>query len=130
MDRLAALEHGDEGLDLPSSTALGLHVLGAEGQREAVLSAELVEHAPSPGLGVDGGLQIVRDLVALDPVGAIPAPVGLGGLDLAKAVLGHPPFFDQPGDIVDVDLAPRAPATARRVALHEALVVKSLADAV
>ena len=64
VDRLPALQHVDEGLDLPSSPGLGLHVLGAEDERKAVLGAELVEHAPGLGLGVDGGLQIGRDLHA------------------------------------------------------------------
>jgi hypothetical protein len=45
-------------------------------------------------------------------------------------VLGHPAFFDQPRDIIDVDLAPDAFPCARRVALEKALVVETLAGAI
>jgi hypothetical protein len=45
-------------------------------------------------------------------------------------VLGHPTFLDQPGDVVDVDLAPGALPAARRVALQIALVVEPLAHGV
>ena len=45
-------------------------------------------------------------------------------------MLGHPALLDQPGDIVDVDLAPDALLPARRVALQEAFVVEALAEAV
>src|SRR4029453_19575401 len=82
------------------------------------------------GLGGDGGPQISGDHRALAPVGAAPAPVGLGGLDLLETVLGHPAFLDQPGDIVDVDLAPDTLLGARRVALQEALGIETLAQAV
>src|SRR5580704_15822836 len=54
VDRLATLEHLDEGLDLLLPPGLGLHVVDPEGQCEAVLRAEFPQHCPGLGLGVDG----------------------------------------------------------------------------
>jgi hypothetical protein len=45
-------------------------------------------------------------------------------------MLGHQAHIDQPGDIVDVDLAPDALPGARRVALEIAGGVEALADRV
>src|SRR5450432_319264 len=56
---LTTLEHFDEGLDLLFPPGRGLHVVSAEGQREAVLSAEFLQHFLRLGLGVDGSLEIV-----------------------------------------------------------------------
>jgi len=63
-------------------------------------------------------------------VGACPAPVGLGLIDLLQAVLGHPAFINQPCDIIDVDLAPDTFVFARRVALEKAVVVETFAEAI
>jgi hypothetical protein len=49
---------------------------------------------------------------------------------MLQPVLGHSAFLDQPGDIIDVDLAPRAFPAARCVALQITLVVKTFADSV
>src|SRR5918994_1378348 len=45
-------------------------------------------------------------------------------------MLGHPAFRDEPGDFVDIDLAPDAALAAARVALQITLVVKALAHRV
>src|ERR1700730_614752 len=39
VDRLAPLEHRDKGLDLLLPASFGFHIVGAKGQREAVLCA-------------------------------------------------------------------------------------------
>src|SRR5258705_11462986 len=58
VDRLTALEHGDEGLDLLLPSGFRLHVVGAKREREAVLLGELRQHCLGLGLGVDRGLKI------------------------------------------------------------------------
>jgi hypothetical protein len=45
-------------------------------------------------------------------------------------MFGHPPFGDQPLDIVAIDLAPHALAAARHIALHERFFVPALADGI
>ena|SRR6266700_2011732 len=73
VDRLSALEHFDEGLDLLLPPGFGLHVVHAEGQREAVLLAEVLQHCLCLGLSVDGGLEIVGDLHVLAAlIGSVP----------------------------------------------------------
>ena len=104
--------------------------MGTEGQRKTVLRAELCQHGLCFRLGIDRGLQIPGDLHVLAVIGARPAPVGFGLIDLPQAVFGHPAFPDQAGDIVDIDLAPDTFLCARRVALQKALVVKPLAQAI
>src|ERR1700730_16003291 len=54
VDRLSALEHFDEGLDLLLPPGFGLHVVDAEGQRETVLLAEVLQHCLCLRLSVDG----------------------------------------------------------------------------
>src|SRR5258705_4483431 len=44
VDRLAALEHRDKGLDLLRTSGFGFHILRAEGQRETVLRTEFRQH--------------------------------------------------------------------------------------
>src|SRR5260370_11403153 len=92
------------------------------------MSAEFLQHFLRPGLGVDGSLEIVRDLHILAAlVGAVPAPIGLCRLDLLEPVLRHPACLNQPGNVVDIDLAPDTLLAARRVALQLALAVEPLA---
>src|SRR5581483_2010102 len=96
-----------------------------------VLRAERRQHPPRPRLRVDGRLEIGGDgHVPAAAVGAIPAAVGLRGLHCLEAVLGHPAFGDQPGDVVDIDSAPDAALAAARVALQVTLVVAALAHRV
>src|SRR5438876_2489417 len=130
IDRLAALEHRNEALDLLLPPGFGLHIVNAEGEREAILCAECREHCFGLGLGVDGGLEIIGDLHVLAAIGARPASVGLGRLDFREPVPGHPAFLDEPGDIVDIDLAPDALPAARRITLQIAPVVKALANGI
>ena len=61
IDRLAALQHLDEGGDALRPAGRGLHVVRAEGESEAVLGAESRQRRARRRLGVDGGLQIVGD---------------------------------------------------------------------
>src|SRR5689334_19387899 len=127
MDRLAVLEHLDIGGDLLLAASHGFRIVQAKSQREAVLRAELCQHRLCLGLRIYRGLEIVRDSHALAAsIGAIPAPVGLGRLDLPQSVLRHAPFRDQPVDIIDIDLAPGALLTASRVALQITRVVQAL----
>lgn len=105
--------------------------MGPESQCETVLLTEFRQHSLGFGLSIDGDLQIGGDLHVLAAlVGAIPAPVGLRSLDMRQAVLGHYAFFDEPRDIVDVDLAPGALPGARRITLQEALLIEPFALAV
>src|SRR3954463_7150829 len=128
VNRLTALEHFDERRDLLLPPGYGLRVVHAKGQRESVLRAEPRQHPLGLRLRVDGSLEIVGDRhVLAASVGAIPAPVGLRCLHLLEPMLGHPAFRDQPGDVVDIDLAPDAALAAARVALQITLVVKALA---
>jgi IS5 family transposase len=78
MDRLAALEHRNEGLDLAPPAGIGLHVVHPECQCESVLRAQRRQHRARLGVGADGGLQVVghRERVA-HGVGACPATIGL-----------------------------------------------------
>src|SRR5258705_280483 len=83
VDRLAALEHRDESLDLLLPTGFGFHVVSAKGQREPVLRTEFRQHCLCFGLCIDRRLQIAGDLHILAAlIGAHPAPVGLGRIDL------------------------------------------------
>ena len=103
----------------------------AEGEGVAVLRAQGGEGGAGGGVGVDRGLEVGGDRHAAGAgVGALPAAIGLGGLDMGEAVLGHPAFGDQAGDVLDVDLAPGALAAARGVALQVAGGVEALADRV
>src|SRR5690606_37458896 len=78
-----------------------------------------------------GAAQVVGQLHVTRPwVRPIPAPVGLGRLDVLQAMLGHPPLRDESGDVRHVDLAPDALRPPRRVALEVTLLVETLPDAV
>src|SRR2546423_29162 len=102
-----------------------LSVSASEGV--AILRGKLCQHRPGLRLGIDRGLKVGRNLHALAAVvGATPTPVGLGGLDMFEPMLGHAPFLDQPGDVVDIDRAPDAFTAARREALQIALRVEGL----
>ena len=71
-----------------TSAAAGLvgpEVVQAEGQREAVLRGQPLEGRLRRRVRGDGGAKLVGDLhVARAAVGAIPAAVGLGGLDVGR----------------------------------------------
>src|SRR5262245_42728761 len=83
VDRLAAFEHLDKGRDLLSPSGLGLQFVEPEGKREAVLRTQFLKHCPGPRLGVDCGPKILGGLHFLAAlIGAVPAPVGPGPLDL------------------------------------------------
>src|SRR6266576_1352557 len=131
VDGLAAIEHRDESLDLLLPTGFGFHIVSAKGQREPVLRTEFRQHCLCLGLGIDRRLEIAGDLHVLAAViGARPASVGLGLIDLFQPVSGHPAFVDQPCNVIDVDPAPDAFLLARRVALEIAVVVETLAEAI
>src|SRR5689334_2090814 len=51
VDRLAALEHFNEGLDLPLPPCFSPHIVQAERHGEAVLRVELLQHSFGGGLG-------------------------------------------------------------------------------
>lgn len=119
-----------QGKDFLIAHGANIQIVEAEDQREAVLRRQRLEHRLGCGIGIDRALEVFGDRIVLHRICAVPAAVGLGGVDMTLAVLGHPPRLGQAGDIVDIDLAPHALGAARGVALEVAALVKALADAV
>ena len=61
-------------------------------------------------------------------VGALPAAVGLGGLDWARPCSRHPAFGDQARDVLDVDPAPEALARRAGCSAAGSSLVEALAE--
>src|SRR5262245_50851689 len=133
-DRLPAREHGDERRDLSRAPGGRFHCVGAEREREEVQPVERAERPLRTRVGRDGRAQVARDggrrRCANRSIRGVPAAVGLRGVDRTLAMGCHAPSGDEPRDVLAVDLAPPALASARRVPLQERPVVETLAQAV
>src|SRR6185312_1785955 len=78
-------------------------------------------------IGADGRPEIVRYFhVPACRIGALPAAVGFGRVDLRLAERRHATFADQPLGMTDIALRPDAFGAARAEALQEGVIVEGL----